>query len=77
MKDLVSLKERMLETASTGADYEAVAGVQGAIEASQQNDEASLVASLKKAGAKALEIGIDIGTKVAVKALESAAGLST
>jgi hypothetical protein len=75
--ELASIKDKLLGAASTGADYEAVAGIQSAIEAAERNDERSFVTYLKKAGSKALEVGLDIGTKVAVKALESVAGLST
>jgi len=77
VSELASIKARLLETASTGADYESVAGIQSAIEAAERKDERSLVKFLKTAGSKALEVGLDIGTKVAVKALESAAGLSS
>src|SRR5437660_7911768 len=74
VSELASIKARLLQTASTGADYESVAGIQSAIEAAERKDERAVVKFLKKAGSKALEVGLDIGTKVAVKALEYAAG---
>jgi hypothetical protein len=75
--ELAKIKDELLRSATTGADYDVIAGVQSAIEAAQRKDESSFIAFLKKAGSKAIEVGVDIGTKVAVKALESAAGLSS
>jgi hypothetical protein len=51
-----------------------VAGVQNAIEAAARKDQSAFMRFLKQAGAKALDVGVDIGTKLAVKALEAAAG---
>jgi hypothetical protein len=75
--ELARIRAKLLDAATTGEDYDAIAGVQSAIEAAERKDEPSFIAFLKKAGSKAIEVGVDIGTKVAVKALESAAGISS
>jgi hypothetical protein len=77
IEELARIKNKLLQDATTGADFDAIAGVQSAIEAAERKDKPSFIAYLKKAGSKAIEVGIDIGTKVAVKALESAAGISS
>ncbi len=77
VSELIAIKTELLRRASTGADYESVAGIQSAVEAAEEKDESSVVRYLKKAGTKALDVALEIGSKVAIKALESAMGSST
>jgi hypothetical protein len=72
--ELKAIKEHLLGTANTSTDFEAIAGVQGAIEAIEAKDEESAVSYLKRAGGRALEIAIDVGAKLAQKAIEASVG---
>ncbi|AKT51090.1 hypothetical protein ADJ73_06740 [Arsenicicoccus sp. oral taxon 190] len=74
--ELGRVKLALVQMASSSADFESVLGVQGAIEAIEAGkDESSVVASLKRAGGKALEIAVELGTKVAAKAIQASLGM--
>ena len=73
--ELTRVRIALVEAAVNSTDFEAVSGVQGAIEAIEghQGDN-SIMSSLKKAGRRALDVALELGTKVAVKAIEASMG---
>lgn len=74
--ELSRVKIALVQNASSSADFEAVAGVQGAIEAIESGkDDSTILSSLKRAGSRALDIAIELGTKVATKAIEASLGM--
>jgi hypothetical protein len=71
---LLIIKQHLFREAGTSEDFETIAGVLGAIEAIEANDKNSALSFLKRAGSRALDVAIDVGAKVATKAIEASMG---
>lgn len=77
VKELQDVRSHLLTQAKSAADYEVVAGVQGAIEALEAKDESKAAGPLRRAGQKALDVAIEIGAKLASAAIQSQLGLDS
>jgi hypothetical protein len=73
--DLESLKQALVQEASSAADYQTVAEVQAAKEAADAGDEAGVERHLAKAGRWALDVAVRIGSAMAAGALNHALGI--
>lgn len=71
LKELAALKQVILDRASTSEDYTAVAAVQEALESAQKKNDSGVIAALKRAGQKALDVAAELGMKFAMKAIEA------
>lgn len=67
--------KKALIAGGTAADFEALAGVQEAIEAAPREDNAGVRSGLRKAGQKALSVATALGVAVAAKAIEQSLGM--
>ena len=73
--ELLRVKEQLLASARDADDYDAVAGVQGAIEALEAKEESKALGALRRAGQKALDVAVDIGASVAQAAIKMQLGI--
>jgi hypothetical protein len=73
--ELDKLKQKLIQEATSAADYQAVVEVQAAKEAADAGDEPTIWQHLAKAGRWAFDVAVDIGTEIAAKALSSAIGI--
>lgn len=72
--ELIEVKKRLVVLAESAGDYEAIAGVQGAIESLQKDETAKAPGFLRRAGQKALDAAIDVGAKAAAALIQAQIG---
>ena len=73
--ELDTLKQALIQEATTSADYQAVAEVQAAKEAASAGDEPTIWRHLANAGRWAFDVAVRIGTEMAATALDHALGV--
>jgi hypothetical protein len=72
--ELIEVKQRLVAVAESADDYEAIAGVQGAIESLQKDETTKAPGFLRRAGQKALDAAIDVGAKAAAALIQAQIG---
>ena len=73
--ELDTLKQALIQQATSSADYQAVAEIQAAKEAASAGDEPTFWSHLANAGRWAFDVAVGIGTEMAAAALNRALGI--
>ncbi|GAA2122096.1 hypothetical protein [Kocuria atrinae] len=74
LHELIKVKEQLLSVATSAGDFEVISGVQGAIEAVEEQDESKAASFLQRTGQKALDVAMAIGANVAAAFIASQLG---